>query len=167
MSEEKPIETEFDLPLLHPITYAHAGSTQEASFVRLRAPSSKHRRECAVLKQAFLRAMKEAPSMVQDTTGKAPEASERDEGEDVTISGSEVLAMLGFASSVDYGEVLEVAARLLTGGVAFIDGEEKLTKAKLDEMSFEDSERLAGEYIARFFAGSALRTLNEGPSAPS
>lgn len=138
------LKTEFDYPLTVPFPYALKGQEETASFIKLVAPTSRHSRECATLKQAFFRAVPKGEESDVD-----PETVE-------TPSGTDIITMLAISQDVDLPDVLDTAARLFTAGVAFVDGEAKLTRPLLDKMSQEDLEGMAGEYLANFTVASAL-----------
>lgn len=149
---EAHLDSEFQYKLKAPFRYAHKGETVEAKFVLLRAPTSKHRRECAVLKQAFFRALRDAPD-AQNVSGA--DAAKREE-----VTGEEVMTLLAMSSNVDLDNVFEAGRTLLTGGVAMLDGEQKMTAPLLDEVSMDDLEGMLGEYLAFFTLRSALESLN-------
>lgn len=160
MSEEtvEVEENEFKFFPASSFHYDHKGERVDAQYVLCTAPTSKHRKECAFLKQAFWRSLKDAPEGDEDSkTGAATPKKDKIEPEDVLI----LLAMSG---NVDFGEALEVARRLLTGGVALVDGEEKLNGPLIDRLSNDDFERLIGEYLAFFPLRSSLRKLNDSSS---
>lgn len=150
MAKERRI-SEFDYELDHPFQYSHKGDQSEASFVRLVAPTSKHSKECAVLKQAFFVAI--------------PKDAKGDDQKDVKVTGEDVLSMIAASKDVDLGEVYAVARKLFTTGVAFVDGEEKLTTHLVDRMDQSDFECMLGEYLVNFTLASTLRQTRE-PSSP-
>lgn len=150
MSEKK---TEFDYVLETPFGYAYQGGQQEASFVQLRAPSSRNSRDCAALKQAFWR------TVDPDREGKEnADASEK-------ITGEDVMMMLAMSKDVDLPDVIDVACRLFTKGkVAFVDGETPLTKPLLENMMQDDLEAMVGEYLVNFTLASSLAQMEKKSS---
>ena len=131
------------------VTYSTGGDFHTATYIALIAPSSKNRRECAYLRQAFMQALpKRAP-------GEAPPT-----GDTVTdpadITGEDVISMLAM-SSVDLAEVLEVGRRLLCSGVALLDGSAELKPATHDQLSMDDAANLLGAYLVGFILRSTLR----------
>lgn len=138
---------EFDYPLTTGIDYAKGGEQVEGVFIKLIPPSSKQLTHCAMLKQSFIRAI----------TEQAKDAAESDKSEsDVEISGQDIIYLLYGSASVDMGKILLSAIELFKSGVALIDGEVKLTKPLLDEMSNDDLEGMLGEYLANFILKSVL-----------
>lgn len=131
--------------LLVPFEYALRGQLTRAQFVLLRAPSSKQYRECAALKQAFFRAV---PREVQKETGPGEQSAE--------ITASDVVSIIAASRDVSYEEVLDAARRLLTSGVAQVDGETKLTVPMLDNVGLEDLELMMGQYLVSFTLASTL-----------
>ena len=73
MTDEKA--TELTVQLTTPIKYATGGDMREADFVVLRAPSSRHKKWCAPLKQAFMQAIMGAES---SASPEEKESSETD-----------------------------------------------------------------------------------------
>lgn len=143
-------ETEFNHTLIRPFRYAFKGEHVEAQFIRLHAPTSRNRKECSLLKQAFFRAIKDAPD--------APNG--RAQADDQKVEGDDVMMLISMSQNVDLDAVLEAARKLFTSGVAQVDGEEKLTAHLIDQMSLEDLEKMVGDYLAFFTLRSALQKLS-------
>ncbi len=149
------IKNEFDYVLKTPFPYALKGQQEEASFIRLQAPTSRHSQECMKLKQAFFR------SLPKDSGTDDPSAeAEMPTGEDVMI-------MIAMSNDVDLSEVLDVGIRLFTSGIALVDGESKLTKHLIDSMSQGDVELMLGEYLVTFTLASSLARTRERSSKAS
>lgn len=148
MSEETTTDREFDFFLTEGRTlqYAAQGGMHEGTFIRCEAPSPKVSQHAAFLKQAFVRASSVFKDM--DVSG-----AEAEQAEGKKPSGEEVVLIIA-ASDVDLGEVLAVGRKLLTSGVAKVEGEAKLTTALIDAMGQDDFERLVGDYIVNFTASS-------------
>jgi len=161
MSEPTPIKSvpstsepksEFDFHLTGPLRYAYQGDQVDASFVRFFAPSSKVSRECAALKQAFMRAVPKN----QDDAGAGAETPDKEP----QISGSDVITVLAMSPDVDLPDLLDVGRRLfLAPGVAMVDGETKLTKNLLDNLSQDDFESMVGDYMANFTLASQFAKM--------
>lgn len=149
--EKDDVRTEMDYHLLQPFSYHHKGQPVAAVFVRLKAPTSRHRKECAFLKQAFYRALGDAAD------GEAAADQQKKKAE---ITGQDVMDLISMSKAVALEDVLEGARKLFTTGVALVDGEEKLTGPLADEMSMDDLEKMTGEYLAFFTLRSSLRRLN-------
>lgn len=143
-------KTEHDFYLRVPLSYSSGADQRDATFIRLFAPSSKVSRECAALKQAFLRAI---PKEVSASAKAAAKAS--DSADDLT--GSDVIEVLAVSATVDLPDTLEVGKRLLLApNIAKVEGEAKLTSALMDRLDQEDFENMLGEYMANFTIASVL-----------
>lgn len=136
-----------------PISYSLKGHQETARTIELRPPAARHSRECAALKQAFFRAVKDQ----EDSTGAAEaEVDLASPDERKKNGGAGIISVLAMSSSVSLPDTLDVAKKLLTNGVAFVDGEVKLTAHLIDAMSQDDFERLVGDYLANFTLASAF-----------
>lgn len=144
--------TEVDFPLTKEFDYSHKGDTVSATFIKLTAPSAKQLKHCTELKQAFYRAMHE---MQKDN----PDKGEVEKTGDEKLTGTEIIQMLFVSESVNMSSVLVNAIELLSSGVAMIDGEEKLTKPLIQEMSMDDLEGMLGVYLENFILRSLLTEL--------
>lgn len=144
------MKDELRYELTQTIKYAHKGDQVEASFVTLNAPSSKNMTECAYLKQAFFRALPKDQGDTESATGKEAE-----------IDADAVMMIIAMSPDVDLAKVMISSKKLLTSGVALVDGEEKLTVPIADQLSNDDLEKMTGEYLANFILASALQRLNK------
>ncbi len=134
-------KTEHDFYLLVPLSYSSGSDQRDATFIRLFAPSSKVSRECAALKQAFLRAI---PKDVDTSKAAAAAAASSDSSGNLT--GSDVIQILALSTVVDLPDVLEVGRRLLLApNIAKVEGETKLTNALMERLDQEDFENMLGE----------------------
>lgn len=127
-----------------PFDYAVRGQSAQAQFVTLRAPTSRNYREAAALKQAFFRSVPK-DSDAAASTGPQPEITPKD-----------VVDLIAASQAVNFEDVLDVAKRLFTSGVAQVDGEVKLTGPLLDSMDQEDFELMLGAYLVNFTLASTL-----------
>jgi hypothetical protein len=151
MADEKLV-TEFDYALKAPFTYAFNGDDTEATFITLTAPTPKHARECAELKQGFFVAQRSLPDVSDDI--ELSEAAK--EKKETGLNGDDVLVILAGCKDVDYPRLLEVARKLFTSGIAQVDGETKLTSPLVDKMSLDDFESMTGAFLANFTLASML-----------
>lgn len=135
--------------LKDPFSYASKGSTVEAKFITLTAPTFKQLDKVAPIKQAFMSAIAEV------TEGADTEAAEADDTTDEGIDGAQVLQVM-YRASEKMTTVLLHAEQLFKSGAAMVDGEEKLTSELMGKMSFDDFEGLVGAYIANFIAPSLM-----------
>ncbi len=135
--------------LTDPLSYAtKSGDQESALWIELRPPTTRNRRECAALKQAFFRAAAEQ--------GDDEEKSATGEGTDQKPSAIGIITIMAMAKDVDLANVMEVAAKLFSSGVAQVEGETKLTMRLIESMSQDDFERMLGEYLVNFTLASAL-----------
>lgn len=139
---------EIDFPLNKKIPYAKDGEQVKGSFVKMFPPSSKQLTQCAFLKQSFIRA-------VTEQARNNPNA-EKESGDEARIKGQDIIYLLYGSESVDMAKILLSAIELFKSGVAMIEGEVKMTKPLLDEMSNDDLEGMLGEYLANFILRSVL-----------
>ena len=164
-------ELRFDLST--PIEYSVKGSGDLTSgdFILLKAPSHKNTKECSKLKQAFFRSLPTEtpdPEVVEKAREARRELQGEDEDDDVTFSGEEVIILIAKDKNVELAEFLDVAKKLLTSGsVAEMEGETKLTHFMVDKMSYDDFERLTGEYVANFILASSVAAMNAKRSKQS
>ncbi len=149
------ITNEFDYVLKTPFPYALKGAQEEASFIRLSAPTSRHSQECMKLKQAFFRSLPKNSG------------SDDDPGDSEMPSGEDVMIMIAMSNDVDLAETLDVGIRLFTSGIALVDGEMKLTKHLIESMSQGDVERMLGDYLVTFTLASSLARTRERSSKAS
>lgn len=153
MSEE--LKTEFIFELTTPFEYASGGDTPEAKMITLIAPTSKHVEQCAPLSQAWLRACKghqQEQKLSPDELKKAKEAVEDD---DDVVTGDLIMQMIGMSSDVELAKVIRDASKLFVSGVAQVDGEVKLSRNLLEQMSYRDLVNMTGDYIANFMQASS------------
>lgn len=142
-------KAEIDYYLQSPIKYARSGEELEAVFVRLSAPSGKNSRECLLLKQAFFQSLP-----------RGEETKEEKPAQELT--GEMAMEIIAMSSDVNLSEVVDVGRDLfLRGGVALVDGEEKLTKPLWDSMGIDDVQGMLGEYLVNFILASFVRRIQK------
>ena len=140
------LKTEIQYDLENKFMYSSKGEQVEAQFITLTAPTSKHSHECAALKQAFFRAL--------------PRDQESDENvEAKDVSGTEVIILLAISTNVELPDVIEIGKKLLSSGVAMIDGEVKLTMNVINNMYASEFEIILGDYIVNFIIASSLASM--------
>lgn len=152
---DKKTETEITFELTTPIQYAKKGELEAGTFINLKAPTSKNMTECAFLKQAFFRAIGSIPKQDRE------KAEVPDDGD---IDGEAIMSLITMSTGVELGSVLLTARELFTSGLAMVEGEVKLTKPIMDEMSQDDLEAMTGEYLANFTLASALQKMKDNLS---
>lgn len=156
MSHE--IKEEHEYHLLSKFKYADGGNQHEALLIKLLPPTSRNSRECAALKQAFFRAV---------DRGDAAAGGESGDSDLGDISGQDVIMTMAMSKNVDLPDVMDVAIKLFTSGVALVDGETKLTKHLVGDMSQDDLEGMLGEYLVNFTLASSLAQMKEKSSKGS
>lgn len=133
------------------LRYAVSGNMEEAQSITLVAPTSKHMVECAQLKQAFFRALpKQSPTS---------DSAETKNDADTKLTGEAIMGLIAMSPDVELSVVLLTAKELFSKNIGLIDGEVKLTKPLIDEMSLDDLESMTGEYLANFILASALTKM--------
>jgi tagatose-1,6-bisphosphate aldolase len=132
------------------IEYAHGGEKEQASFIVLTAPGYEQMRDFVTIKQALLAAI----NSVSDNSGEA-EKPDTDETEEKAskATGSDYVKLL-YLWKGDLQPVMQAAKRMLTSGVATVEGAEPLTVPLLKKISMVDFEGLVGEYLANFIVPS-------------
>jgi hypothetical protein len=145
MSDEGEIKTEFRHDLGSKFTYSSKGSLVEATFIILSAPSTKYSKECSALKQAFFRALPPGDAEVE------PDAKDP--------TGMEVMILLAISTKVELPEVIEIGKKLLSSGLAQVDGEAKLTMHLIELMRADEFDEMLGEYIVNFIIASSLAKM--------
>ena len=144
-------KSEFTFKLIKPLSYHDGGNSEAiAKELILKAPSNRQRRQTAILKQGFFRALKD----LQDSRQDSSEVSDESGG----ISGTEVLGVI-MMSKVNFADYQDTFRELLLNDIAFLADREKLKSHTYDDMSDEDSEKLMGEYIANFLLSSWMKNL--------
>lgn len=137
--------------LQDPFEYAYKGDLIKASFIEVEAPSFDQMKDFVIIKQALLAAVNE----VQEESGAEIEkADEATEGAD-SPDGDTIMRLL-YMWSGDLPSVMAAAKRVLTDGVASVEGAEKLTVPLLKKMSMRDYEGLVGTYLANFIMPSLM-----------
>ena len=131
--------------LSEPLKYAYEGELVEGTFIQLNPPTSRNMTECAFQKQAFYRSI---PKNVE-----APDENASDD----PVTGEMIMQLILMSDTVDLGPVLISGRELLTSGVALVEGETKLTKPLMNDISQNDLEKLVGEYMANFILASELQ----------
>lgn len=153
---EKSTVVEVQHTLEEPFEYAHRGEQVTAEFVILKAPTSRHSKECAVLRQAFYVASLQYAERVGGGVEK-----EVKEAEGADLSPSEVLDFISACPDVDLGKVFEVSKKLFVSGLALLDGEERVTTGLMDKLSQADFEAMVGKYLRNFTLASSLGPTRE------
>lgn len=152
MTAEKPeLIREIIVELDMPVEYAYKGEMQIGSFITLKAPTGKQMVECADLKQAFFQA-------ISSQTATSTATVEGDEKSTLSaLTGDTIMALIAMSSVSKLSSVLVSAKELFANGVAFMEGETKLTKPMLDMLNPDDLERMIGDYYLNFILASWLQ----------
>lgn len=129
----------FDFTLSEPVDYQTGGENTKASMLELTAPSVNNRKRVAKLKQGFMRVINDLPE-----TAKKEEKKDNEK-----VKPEEILTLIQMGS-IEYDEYIDIFVNLLTSGVCKIEGEVAMTQLIAEKISFEDMERLMGEYLVNF-----------------
>ena len=108
-------------------------------MLELTAPSVNNRKRVAKLKQGFMRVINDLPE-----TAKKEEKKDNEK-----VKPEEILTLIQMGS-IEYDEYIDIFVNLLTSGVCKIEGEVAMTQLIAEKISFEDMERLMGEYLVNF-----------------
>lgn len=146
-------KSEFTFELNLPLTYQEGGDANAtANQIILKAPSNRQRRECAELKQGFMRAIK---GMANDRG----EVEEVNNDKKNNINAIEILSILMMSKDVDFIDYQESFRKLLLNDVAWITEKQKLTSHMYDALSHDDTDRMLGEYLSNFLLLSLMSKL--------
>jgi hypothetical protein len=140
---------EFVFTLSEPISYASGGEQSESDFITFTAPTSRNRKECAFLKQAFSRVWKERLAENEDNEDSVGKDSGKEDVVDPKALADQIMFILSSGSS-DLNDIWETGVKLFASGVGKIGGEVKLTRPLIDRMGVDDLDSAIGEYIANF-----------------
>ena len=148
--------------LKNPLSYAtRDGETTEAEFLEMNAPSGRHSKQTAGLRQGIVRAIIEDQDRAAKTRAamgvpEEPDDPNQVEADDTieVAEGGDIVNVLA-RSSVDLGALYHTARDLFTTkGILKVDGSTQMTATLLDRMSAQDFEFLVGSYIANFILAS-------------
>lgn len=153
MTDTKKIISEITFTLDTPIEYATKGNVEHGSFITLKAPTSRQMSECADLKQSFLRALPKDGG-VEVSSSKSEDKTTLDD-----LDGETIMMMISMSQEVQLKTVLLIARELFCSGIAFLDGEIKMTKPLLDSMVPDEFESMVGEYLRNFILASWLEKM--------
>ena len=141
----------FDFTLSEPIKYQKDGANTEASMLELTSPAVNNRKKVARMKQGFMRVIGELPESAKLEAKESADKKEDDEKE--KTNPREILSLLQMGS-IDYADYVDIFVSLLTSGICKVEGETPITAHMLDKVSFEDIEKLMGEYFVNFILTS-------------
>jgi len=166
--EEIPeIKTKFNFNLTTKFQFSNGSQNDDAEFIELHAPTSRHSRECCELKQAFFRAMQEQ----QDATDEKVKSKTKIEIEGKSasdIKGTDIMSLIAVSRNVNLADTLEIARELFVGtGIAMVNGEVKLKPETSFRMSIDDFENMLGEYLVNFTLAFSLAQANKISSKDS
>ena len=136
--------------LQDPFEYAHKGDVIKATFIEIVAPGFDQMQDFVIIKQALLAAVTE---IQEQPDAEADKAEEKVEDDSNPLTGATIMQLL-YMGKGELPPVMKAAKRLLTDGVASVEGVEKLTVPLLKKMSMRDFEGLVGAYLANFILPS-------------
>ena len=141
---------EFIFTLARPFLYHDKGAEVSCNQLILKAPSNKHRRQTARLKQGLFRAFPKDDGKTKD--------KEKAGGENGEITGTQVLTLI-MMSQVDLVDYQENFRELLLNDAAMVSDSQRLTAPLYDKMCDQDTQMLMGEYVATFLLSSLMKRL--------
>lgn len=142
---------EFTFNLSENVTYSNGSDQTESGYIVFTAPTSKNKKECRFLRQAFYRSINSLKSKNKDEDSTEKEIN-------VDFKGSDIIDLFAMGSE-DLDKICEAAERLFLNGVAEIGGEVKLTRPIMDRIDPEDLDEMIGEYLRNFILRSALNKM--------
>jgi len=142
--------------LSKPITYAYKGENVEASFITLLPPTAKHIHLTGLIKSVFQKNAVEfrQNQKLVDQVADAAESQQKEGGEKEV--GSDDVWGLFYMNPDSIEQVMIAGKELMSSGLFLIEGEVKLTKPLIDELSTEDFEKVLGEFMANFIVASLM-----------
>lgn len=158
-------KAEFEFNLLTPFDYHCNGVLAKAEVLSIKAPVFKQASHVSKIKQYFFVAFKhqwDALTPEQQAKAEADEKKAELEAKEngtpivdnqtMEVHARQVLGALTACPVLDIAELFKTFAKLLADGTAFIadDNKTPLTSGLVDRLSYEDVERLLGEYIVHF-----------------
>ena len=99
-----------------------------------------------------MRVINELPDSAKQEAAEHKEKKEG--GKEEKTHPKEILTLLQMGS-IDYADYVDIFVNLLTSGICKVEGETEITSHMVEKISFEDLERLMGEYFVNFILGSA------------
>ena len=136
-----------------PFQFACKGQMETAEFITLRPPTTRNRRECGALEQAFMRALPTSDGLTEDQKDQAKSTSAEESTEP---TGIETVAMIAMSKNSDLAETMEIARKLFLSDVAYINGDTKVVGNSMDNVSLDDFKELVGKYLVGFILRSAF-----------
>lgn len=140
--------------LTSPIHYTEGSKLVECNHIELLPPTGKVGHIAAAIEGLIQSSLiKMADSLDEATIADAKEkAAQAKKGDEVAeVDGDAMMSTIA-ASGADVSKVV-MHARELFREVALMGGEKPMTVPRLDEMSWKDSRRMIGVYIANFVMG--------------
>ncbi len=135
-----------------PFKFVCKGQEELADFITLRPPTTKNRRECGALEQAFMRALPTSDGGAENQDKSEPVEDPK------PPTGTETIAMIAMSTNSDLGETMEIARKLFLADVAYINGETKVVGNSIDNVGLDDFKELVGKYLVGFILRSAFNS---------
>lgn len=137
---------EFEFELSTKIKFQSPAGEEESNILLLKSPLAKHERTLTKLQQKFVKA-------IIDAGRKNASNQSSKKTEQKTPSATEVIIVLQ-QSDLDYYDFKEDFYSMILNGLCFIGDGIKVTKDLLSNVSFDDKDKLLGEYFANFMMPS-------------
>lgn len=142
------------------LRYAHAGEMVDADLIELRAPSAKHADECAFLYEAVRGAFDAQRKSLSDEEieeAQAQAAEIQAEGKGLGDMDPHAMMIVLADSPKPLADIIQNVRQLCTHkalGLAYVDGEERVTTPLWESLSWVDVQGVVGTFCARFIAAS-------------
>jgi len=136
-----------EIELKHSFKYHYNNDEVEAKFITIAPFTMKQMHHVAPVKEIVMKALSKLAQSV-DTSEVEVKAAQKD-AEDIDSSGLIMVIAMNCGEG-DLGRLYLYMKKLLTSGVAYIDGSEKLTGTYIDDLNPSDFENICGEYIGNF-----------------
>ena len=152
---------EFEFELSNKIKYQSPRGEEESNILLLKPPLPKHERTVTKLQQKFARVVAESARKNREYESRNQSTKEKDQNvpaseDKKSPAPSEVIIVLQ-QSDIDFYDFKEDFYGMISNGLCFIGDNVKATKDLLNKMSFDDKDKLLGEYFVNFMMPSWMK----------
>ncbi len=146
-----------DIELKHGFKYHHESEEVEAKFITISAFTMKQMSMVAPVKEIVMKSMAKlvegvtlSAADVEEAEASKLKAKAEDDSKSVDSNGLMSIVAMNCGEG-DLGKLFVYMGKLLTSGVAYIDGSDtKLSGTYINDLNPADFENLCGEYIGNF-----------------
>ena len=150
-------KTEIRVTLSTPIRYSTKGEFKETEILVLKAPTNRVLSQVSFLQQGFMRVIRAEEEKIPSSQIEEIKAENNSSGGD-ELNGKQMMLAIKASEFVDFQEYANVFRDMLTHNLAFLDGEEKLTKPVLDEIYTHDMDKIMEAYFENFIIASLINS---------